>query len=58
MRIGGCGKVLAQPLCTRLADMERSTDGTHRGNAISCEFSREYHSGLLSKRIDRGGSIM
>lgn len=29
MRVGGCGKVLAQSLCTRLADMERSTDGAY-----------------------------
>lgn len=29
MRLGGCGKVLAQPLCARLADTERCTDGMH-----------------------------
>lgn len=29
IRIGNRGKVLAQPLCARLANMERCTDGTY-----------------------------
>lgn len=58
MRIGGSGKVLAQPLCARLANMQRCPDGTYRGNAIGCQFSRECHCGLLSKRIGRGRTIM
>ena len=52
MHVGGCGKVLAQPLRARLANVERCADGTYRGNVISCEFSREHHCGLLSQRID------
>ena len=58
MHFGGRGKVLAQPLSARLANMERSTDGTHRGNTIRCEFSREHCCGLLSKRIDHGRAVM
>ena len=58
IRIGSRGKVLAQPLRARLANMQRCTDGAYRGNAISCEFSREHHCGLLSKRIDHGRTIM
>lgn len=57
MRIGGC-KVLAQPLCARLANMKRRPDGTYRGNAISCEFSSEHRRGVLSKRIGHGRVIM
>ena len=53
MRIGGCGKVLAQSLCAWLTDMERGTDGAYRGNTISREVSREHPCGLLCKRIDR-----
>ena len=34
------GKVLAQPLGARLANMQRGADGAHRGNAISRQFSR------------------
>jgi hypothetical protein len=48
MRIDGCGKIPAQPLGTRLANMQRCTDGTYRGNAISCQLSREHDCGLLS----------
>jgi hypothetical protein len=54
----GCGKVLAQPLCARLANMERGTDGTYRGNSLSCQVSREHHCGLLPKRINHGRTIM
>ena len=58
MRTGGCGKVLAQPLCARLANVERGTDGTYRGNSLSCQVSREHHCGLLPKRINHGRTIM
>jgi hypothetical protein len=58
MCTSGCGKVLAQPLCARLANMERGTDGTYRGNSLSCQVSREHHCGLLSKRINHGRTIM
>ena len=54
IRIGGCDKIVTQPLRARLADMQRCTDGTYRGNAIGCQFRREHYSGLLSKRIDDG----
>ena len=58
MRIGGCGQVLAQSLCARLANMERCTDGTDRGNAIGRQIGREHHRGLPSKRIDRWHTAM
>ena len=51
MHIGGCGKVLAQPLSTRLTNMERCADGTYRGNAIGCQVGREHRCGLLE--VDR-----
>jgi hypothetical protein len=35
MRIGGCGKILTQPLCTRLANMQRCTDGEPTYVALS-----------------------
>jgi hypothetical protein len=58
LRIGGRCKVLAKPLCTRLANMERSTNGTYRGNTISCQFSRKHHHSLLTKRINHGPTVM
>jgi len=45
------GKMLTQSLCTRLADMERGTDGSYRGDTISCELSREHHRYLILQRI-------
>ena len=41
MRLGGGGKVLAQPLCAQLAGMQPGTDSSYRGNTISCQFSCE-----------------
>jgi hypothetical protein len=58
VRIGGCGKVLAQPLGAGLANMERCTNGTYRGNTISFELSREQRRGLLFKRIDHWRPMM
>jgi hypothetical protein len=52
MHTGGSGKVLAQPLGARLANMQRGADSAHRGNVISCQFSREHYYGLLPERID------
>ena len=40
MHAGGSGKVVAQPLGARLANMQRGADGAHRGNLISYQFSR------------------
>lgn len=58
MPIGGCGQLLAQSLGARLADMQRSPDGSYRGNTISCQFSREHDCGLLSKRIGHRCTIV
>jgi len=58
MHAGGSGKVLAQPLGVRLANMQRRTDSAHRGNVISCQFSREHYDGLLPERIDHGRANM
>jgi hypothetical protein len=34
MRLGGDGKILAQPLRTWLTDVQRSTNGAYRGNSV------------------------
>jgi hypothetical protein len=57
MYLGGCGKVPAQPLRTRLADMKRSTDGTYRGKAVGRQVIREYNCSALTKRICRGAAL-
>lgn len=58
MRLGDGGEVPAQPLCARLANMQRSTDSAYRGNTISCQVSREHHRGALPKRIGHGTIVL
>ena len=58
MGLSDGGKVPAQPLRARLADMERSADGPYRGNAISCQVSREHDCGALAERIGPGATVM
>jgi hypothetical protein len=58
MHVGGSGKVLAQPLGARLANVQRGADSAHRGNVIGCQFSREHYYGLLPERIDHGRTNM
>ena len=58
MRLGGCGKVLAQPLCAYLADMQHGTDSSYRGNTINCQFGCEHHCGALPKRIGHGHVVL
>lgn len=58
MHTGDSGKVLAQPLGARLANVQRGTDSAHRGNVISCQLSRENYYCLLPERIDHGCTDM
>ena len=51
MRLGGCGKVLAQPLCARLADMQRGTDARRRRGS-----RRPGRAGTVARSGLRGGS--
>jgi hypothetical protein len=51
MRFVDCGKMVAQPLCMRLADMQRGTDSAYRWNTISRQVSGEHHFSALRKRI-------
>jgi hypothetical protein len=50
---GGC-EILAQPLCTRLADVQRSADSPYRGNAVICQIIGEHDCCSLAERICRG----
>ena len=40
MHLSEGGRVLAQPLCSRLADIQRGTDSAYRGNTVSCQVGR------------------
>ena len=47
-----------EPLSTRLADVQRGTDGAYRGNTISRQVTREHLDSKLAKRIGHAAIVI